>query len=164
MRNILVIRGSRDGGKSTTAAYIYNELVTLCVEEHRFKNWPRNEKFITTNTSNLQYNSHNELIDFVAIFEINGKIVVIISRGDVPDDLEQDIKDLLTKHKVNFDILICCARLRNVPNSTRRKIQDIFKENIEDFTTAKSNTNDKKTVKIKTISEIIRRVKEITKL
>jgi hypothetical protein len=100
MSKVIIIRGEGDAGKTTTAGYLYQDLLRQTPAPHQFDGQ-------TATTDSLQYKSNGEIKDFVAIFNINGKIVVIISAGDVWGDLLAVIEGL-----PNFDVLICCARTR----------------------------------------------------
>ena len=146
---IILIRGTRDSGKTTTAGLVYSELVNISEKEHTF-----NGKKVTENS--LQFNNKNEVIDFSAVF-LTGKLKVgIISAGDIARDLKFNIEVMIS---LDVDILICCARSRNQEGSSYRMIsEDFSKEHkiIGEFRTEFSNdTEQKDSIKKTTVEKII---------
>lgn len=100
MSKVIIIRGEGNSGKSTTAGYLYQDLIKLNnVVAHQFNGKTVLKDSLTRNSRT------NAVNDFVAILDINGKIVVIISAGDVWADLLEIINGLPP-----FDVLVCCAR------------------------------------------------------
>lgn len=119
----LIIRGTRDSGKTTLCAEIYNELLQLNAnQEHLFGvPWLEMEK-VSKNA--IVYEANGNPLDFKAVLTHEDKKIGIMSRGDVVDDcFIESLKELL-QQKVN--ILICCTRSLNRENSTYRYIKEHY--------------------------------------
>ena len=120
MAKFIIIRGTKDSGKTTTAGLVYIELLKIAETKHSF-----NGKDVETNS--LEYNKENgNLIDFKVILTIKSKKIGIVSAGDVANWLEKDIDNFI---KENLDIIICCTRSRNVKGSGQRMIIEKFSIN-----------------------------------
>ncbi|WDF61035.1 hypothetical protein PQ462_06625 [Flavobacterium sp. KACC 22758] len=150
MAKIILIRGERNSGKTTTTGLVYSELLKISEIKHKFNN-----KDVTKNS--LTYdNETGDLIDFNAVIKIKGKTIGIVSAGDVAEDLKAQLSIFI---QINIDIIICCARSRNVDGSSYKMIitnfakqNPILKEVWSKFSPKKE---EKKTVKKQTIEEII---------
>ena len=146
---IILIRGTRDSGKTTTAGLVYSGLVKISEKEHTF-----NENKVTENS--LQFNKKNEVIDFTAILILGKLKVGIVSAGDIAIDLKFNIKIMIS---LDVDILICCARSRNQKGSSYRMISDDFSKEHEivgEFWTEFSNdTEQNDSIKKTTVEKII---------
>ena len=146
MAKIILIRGRRNSGKTTTTGLVYSELLKISEIDHKFNN-----KEVSKNS--LTYdNKTGDLIDFNAVIRIKGKI----SAGDVADDLKAQLSIFV---KINIDIIICCARSRNVDGSSYKMIiTDFTKQNPilkEVWTKFSSKKEEKEIVKKQTIEEIV---------
>jgi hypothetical protein len=154
MAKIILIRGERNSGKTTTTGLVYSELLKISEKEHQFNN-----KSVTENS--LVYDTKTgDLIDFNALIKINGKIIGIVSAGDVAKDLKAQLNIFI---QVNVDIIICCARSRNVDGSSYKMIKtDFAKQNPilkEVWTKFSSKVEEKETIKTQTVEEILNVVK-----
>lgn len=127
--NHIIIRGQRDAGKTTTCAVLYKELTKLAEYSKIFTmSWKEIE------TLNLSPNGNYD--DFIAIFVVNGKVIVLISLGDIADELKKILDKLnddefiskIFGKKINIDDIICCARSRNVDGSTIRMLYERIPE------------------------------------
>ena len=89
------------------------------------------------------------------------KKIGIISAGDDPNDLERKINNFIKKE---IEIIICCARSRNVKGSSYRMIIDKFSKNNkilkEVWVSHSPNRDEKETIKKQSVSEIIKAVNE----
>lgn len=153
MAKFIIIRGQRNSGKTTTCGIVYTELLRIAEVRHIF-----NDKDVETNS--LEYNKENgSLKDFKAILTIKGKMVGIISAGDVADLLEKDINDLIDK---KIEIIICCTRSKDVPGSSQRRINEKFTPNnqilIEVWSQKSQIEDDKEIIKMQSVFEIIKTV------
>ncbi len=117
MAKFIIIRGKKDSGKTTTAGLVFIELLKISELKHLV-----NGKDVVSNS--LEYNSDTgDLKDFSAILTINSKKIAIISAGDEVNPLANNINDFIAN---NINIIICCARSRNVKGSTYRMIIDTY--------------------------------------
>ncbi|CAM4389228.1 hypothetical protein [Flavobacterium terrigena] len=165
MTNFLVIRGTADGGKTTTAGLLFEQLKPKASQFKLF-NWAWKE------IDKLHYNSEGELIDFIAVLVIDGKVIIIISQGDKPNVLQKVLdflKDLISLSKITginiskIDIVICCARSRNVNGSTYKMLtKRINSNNLFDFWTSKDDDISKKlSCKQKVVDELVQKIKSL---
>lgn len=93
---LIIIRGQRDGGKSTTSAMVHNALAKKKANLLYFK-LPCNEMEIGKKAQ-----------DFFSVFEYLGKKVAIISRGDDAATLDYDMTILIDLF--HPEIMVVCAR------------------------------------------------------
>lgn len=93
---LIIIRGQRDGGKSTTSAMVHNALAKKKANLLYFK-LPCNEIEIGKKAQ-----------DFFSVFEYLGKKVAIISRGDDAATLDHDMTILIELY--HPEIMVVCAR------------------------------------------------------
>lgn len=144
MSKIIIIRGEGDSGKTTTAGYLYQDLLKQTTAPHQFDGE-------SATTDSLQYKLNGDIIDFEAILDINGKTVVIISAGDV-------WKDLITKIKAlpNFDVLICCARTRT--SITFRELIKMYGSSIIHIENIDKQVDRRRVHKQKYVNNIIAKI------
>lgn len=116
MAEIIIIRGMQNSGKTTTSGLIYQELFKKSKPNHTFNN-----KIVATES--LLFNEKGETKDFIAVLEIEGIKIGIISEGDEADPLKTRLNDML---KIKMEIIICCARSKNMKGSSYRMIIDEF--------------------------------------
>lgn len=158
MAKLIIIRGHANSGKTTTSGLVYSELLKFAETKHKF-----NGKDVESNS--LKYSKESgDLFDFIAILIINSKNIGIISAGDNAKDLKQEINNFINK---GIEIIVCCARSRNVKGSSFRMIIDQFSQNHkilkEVWVSHADNKDDKVIVKKESVSEIIKIVIENTK-
>lgn len=118
---LIIIRGQRDGGKSTTSAMVHNALAKKKANLLYFK-LPCNEIEIGKKAQ-----------DFFSVFEYLGKKVAIISRGDDAASLDYDMTILIDEY--HPEIMVVCARSTNKQGSAYIMLTEkygnlIKKENI----------------------------------
>ncbi|NQY31421.1 MAG: hypothetical protein HRT69_18390 [Flavobacteriaceae bacterium] len=151
---IIIIRGTMNSGKTTTSGLLYSELVKIAEKEHSF-----NRKDVTENS--LKFNEKNEVIDFTSVLIIGKLKIGIVSAGDIAKDLKRDIKIMIS---LDIDILICCARSKDQEGSSYRMILENFSKEhtiIKEFWTEYSNDSEQKnSIKMKTVKGIINLIKE----
>lgn len=150
MANLIIIRGERNSGKTTTAGLAYIELLKLSEIKHLF-----DDKEVICN--NLKYDDiSGDLKDFRAALTINNKKVGIISAGDFKDELKKWIDDFIAE---NFEIIICCSRSRNVKGSSYKMLIDEYsltnKILKEIWISHSPNKDEKESIKMKSVLEII---------
>lgn len=155
MAKIIIIRGTQQSGKTTTTGLVYQELLKICAKEHKFNN-------IQVDKNSLIYSENGDTVDFTAILNSRNKTIGIVSAGDVANDLEIEINIFI---KINIDIIICCARSKNIAGSSYRRILDKFSETntvvLEIFTEHSENKEHKNEVKKKVVDKIVGKVKEL---
>jgi hypothetical protein len=156
VEKFIVVRGRINDGKTTTCGFLFQELRKDArysgIFDHSFHEM-----------NELKYGEAGDLRDFIGIVILNGKL--IISQGDVAKDLEKllgKLEDLLiiAGIKKSIDVIVCCARSRNVPNSTIAMLRKRTDEaNIFEFWTKWSeNPDDKLVVKKRVVEEIIGKI------
>jgi hypothetical protein len=101
MAKLIVILGTQNSGKTTTAGMVYQELVKYANGAHVF-----NKKEDTVK-DNLDYYANGSTKDFTAIIPIKTKKVGMVSEGDAPDRTRPEIEYLI---KENVDVIVCCSR------------------------------------------------------
>lgn len=150
MGKIIIIRGERNSGKTTTVGLVYSELLKISEKEHKFNNK------ITTENSLVYDKNTGDLFDFNAIIKIKGKTIGIVSAGDVAKILKIQLNIFI---EINIDIIVCCARSRNVDGSSYKMIINDFSQQNpilkEVWTKFSAKKEEKETVKIQTVEEII---------
>lgn len=151
MTEIILIRGTQNAGKTTTCSLIYKELIEIAEKEHYFD-------YNKTNVDSIRYTKKGTVIDFIAKFIINGKVVIIVSAGDIAEDLKKILKAIFDE----ADIIICCARSINRKKTTYRMLQDSYKKNIvlEKFVYRSQKKEDKLTCKKEAVDLILKTIKE----
>jgi hypothetical protein len=123
-----------------------------------------NYNFIEINE--LQYSKNGNLIDFIAIVKYEGKVIVIISQGDLSKKL-RILLDKFINHNIPFnipgkvDFYVLCARSQMRKNSTIEMLYNtIPSEYRKEFTTIKSiSERDMRSCKSNVIKEIIEYIK-----
>lgn len=153
MTEIILIRGVQNAGKTTTCSLIYKELIKITKKEHYFD-------YNRTNVDSLKYTINGTVIDFIAKFDVNGKVVIIVSAGDIAEDLEEILKAIYDE----ADIIICCARSINREKSTYRMLQNNYQKNIvlEKFVYRSQKKEDKLTCKKEAVDLILNTIKSKT--
>jgi hypothetical protein len=159
MTEHLIIRGTRDAGKTTTCGVLYEELVKKASFSKLYNmGWDEIE--------GLQYDEEGALYDFIAVIIIGDCVIIIISQGDIAGDLEaildkltdKDFVKKITNGKADIGFIICCARSVNKKNSTFRMLEDrIPKQQRKEFWVA-DKTDQKEQIKEnkkKLVKEII---------
>jgi len=159
MAKFLIIRGQENSGKTTTSGLVYSELLKFSETKHTFDNE-------TVESNSLKYDKKSgDLLDFSSIITINGKSIGIVSAGDSPTDLEKEINSLIN---INIDVIICCARSRNVEGSSFRMIINKFsaKNEIlkEVWVEHSEEKKDKETKKKQSVSEIVKIIMDFVKI
>ena len=151
MSKIIIIRGERNSGKTTTTGLVYSELLKISEKEHKFNN-----KSVTENSLVFDKKT-GDLFDFNAIVTVKGKTIGIVSAGDVAKDLKIQLTIFI---EINIDIVICCARSRKVDGSSYKMILDDFsKENPilkEVWTKFSPKKEEKETIKKQTVEEVLK--------
>lgn len=160
MGNYIIIRAGVNGGKTTTCGVLYKKLS----EKAEFS---RLYNYQFERIDKLKYNQKGNLIDFIAIIILNGKIIIIISQGDIAKRLE-DILDKLTDFRIvdniinRIDFFVLCARSQMRTNSTIKMLYDRIPENQrkEFWTTKNKDDKDIETNKLKVVEEIISHIEK----
>ena len=112
MTKFLVITGTQNSGKTTTAGMLYKNFRQQAINVHLTD---ANGEMLPVYHPLME---NGEPMDFIANMEVGGKKVVIVSLGDYPDYLEKQIKIYLDK----VDYFVCCLRTRDREGSTRRML------------------------------------------
>lgn len=164
MENNLIIRAGVDGGKTTTSGILFEELK----KDAEFKKL-YDYKFNEIDT--LKYSKEGNLLDFIAVLIVNGKVIVIISHGDVAKQLEgwldllkdtKRIKKLTDNLSEKIDFYVLCARSQMRKNSTIEMLHNRIPsiERKEFWTIKSEDPKEKTTIKKKVVAEIISHIKQ----
>lgn len=155
MAEFIIIRGNQQSGKTTTTGLVYQELLKICDNRHEF-----DDKEVDRDS--LKYDENGNTYDFKAVLTFKDKKIGIISAGDIASDVRVNLKAQIDR---NIDIIICCARSRNVAGSTYKMIIDEFtKANniaLEIFTKFSVDKNEKYSIKKDTVDKIVSKVKDL---
>jgi|GEM_PF-828360 len=159
MNKYIIIRAEVNGGKTTTAGLVFEEL-KKSADFFKIFDYNFNER------DSLEFNDHGSTIDFIAIIIIDGVVIIIISQGDVAEILETLLNKLLDKDLIKrltdglkecIDIYVCCARSRMRKNSTIEILynRSIIPECRREFWTKRSEKfEDRNKVKKDVVKEI----------
>jgi uncharacterized UBP type Zn finger protein len=159
MENYIIIRAVVNGGKTTTCGVLYEEL-SKKAEFSRLYNYQFEE------IDSLIYNNGGELTDFIAVIILDGKIIVIVSQGDIAKWLEVILDKLSDENLIkritgNFstkvDFYVLCARSIAKTNSTIEMLYNRIPANQRKafWTTKSQDEKDKKTIKLEIVGKII---------
>ncbi len=111
---LVIIRGRRDDGKTTTATLLHNELIGQGA----------NVKMLKTNGNYLSVD--NWMVDFQSVLDLEKKRIVIISEGDDDDRLAELMESLIDDYRP--DIVVVCARARDVEGSSYRMLTERYED------------------------------------
>jgi len=155
MADLIIIRGTQDSGKTTTAGIVYQELLKFCDHKHQF-----NGKDVTTDS--LLYNDTESTKDFIAILTCKGKKIGIVSAGDIAEELRKIFDKLI---QLGVDIIVCCTRSINKKGSAYRLIEDEYRAKNTIVLVVRSefspNVNDRYSIKQKAVQDIVDKINEI---
>lgn len=111
---LVIIRGRRDDGKTTTATLLHNELIGQGA----------NVKMLKTDGNYLSVD--NWMVDFQSVLDLGKKRIVIISEGDDDDRLAELMESLIDDYRP--DIVVVCARARDVEGSSYRMLTERYED------------------------------------
>lgn len=119
MKRMFVIYGKRDSGKTHTARLVLAHLLENGAEFDHLDNQSSSHQ-----TTVAELLSHPEPIgDVCAFVRYNGKLIMVLSAGD---ELPSFCERMEFAQENGVDIVVCCARSRNNPNSVYREILDVY--------------------------------------
>lgn len=101
MKNLFIIKGDSNTGKSTTTALLHLELSQM-------PNSKLQCFWCANGNASLDINDYDVYNNFVSVFDIDGRKIGIVSQGDNPGCLLKTI--MLLGIAFNFDVLVVCAR------------------------------------------------------
>lgn len=111
---LIIIRGRRDDGKTTTATLLHNQLLECGASI----------KLLNTNGNYLSVGDW--VVDFQSVLDFGKKRIVIISEGDDDDRLAELMEWLIDDYRP--DIVVVCARARDVEGSSYRMLTERYKD------------------------------------
>lgn len=159
MEDFIIIRAGVNGGKTTTCGCLYEQLSKKS-EYSKLFSLSFNE------IKELKYSEDGALHDFIGVIIMNGKVILIISQGDVAEQLEKILEKLkdsslikkLTNNLSNVvHFIIVTGRSQMRKNSTIEMLHNRVPSNRrKEYWTEKSvELKDKLTIKDKVISQVI---------
>lgn len=166
MTHHIIIRGQRDAGKTTTCAVLYKELKKVA-------EYSKTLTMSWTPIETLRLTPKGNYFDFIAVFVVKGKLIVLISPGDIAGDLEDILNKLcdqgflssISEGRKKIDLIICCARSRNIEGSTIRMLHERITDSnartefwVPEKTPDKSNAEEDKKA---TVEKIIKYFKNL---
>ncbi|MCY0970232.1 hypothetical protein [Chryseobacterium wangxinyae] len=159
MENLIIIRAGVNSGKTTTCGYLFEEL-TKKAEFSKLFDLGFNEIL------SFKYGKNGNLRDFIGVIILNGKVIIIISQGDVSKYLEkilEKLKDVSLIKKITnnkseiIDFLVVTGRSQMRKNSTIEMLHKRvpINQRKEFWTTKSVDLKNKIKVKEKVVNEII---------
>ena len=148
---LIIIRGRQNDGKTTTSSILHNQLVERGAKV----------KLLQTNGNYLSV--CNWMVDFQSVLDLGKRRIVIISEGDDDDRLAELMDELINEYRP--DIVVVCARARDIEGSSYRMLTQKYKDLIEPrnvFWTEYTDDNSKiNEVKSLVVEKIINRIQSI---
>lgn len=123
MKEFIIIAGTQNAGKTTSAWALYQRLFPYSKNTTLFVNGQ-----LTNSHGEVVYNEppyETQLTDFKAILHIYGYIVAIISGGDYDDLLEDEIESVIAE---NADFIVISLRSINRAGSSRRMLKEKYSQ------------------------------------
>jgi len=165
MKKYIIIRAGVNGGKTTTSGILF---------EHLRKQADFSKLFTSAfkEIENLRFSENGSLIDFIGILIVKGKVIIIISQGDVSSDLENILNKLDSEEFIKMltdglntvvNIVVCCARSQFRKNSTIEMLtKRVNKEDRYEFWTKRSeNLEEKLSLKEQVIKSILEKIETL---
>ena len=148
---LIIIRGTHDSGKTTTAALVHNRLV---------------ENGATVKLLQMKNNildAGQYARDFQSVLDVGKKRIVIISEGDDDDTLCEKMEWYNNEYRP--DIMVVCARTYNRSGSSYRMLNEYFsnamREGNEFWTEYAENPTKAIEIKLPIVEQITNRIYEI---
>lgn len=141
---MIIIEGIENAGKTTFCRELLSRMYRLkCFDRFLCERQDEEDNWFDYNEEKL-----ND-VDFMAIFEYEGKNIGLISHADNLEAFRDSYKRLNEKLKEEdnvkgFDYLICCSRTKNCKNSVKRHLCEKFKDK-EKITIKVINKNENRT-------------------
>ena len=151
---IIVIRGTENSGKTTSAKMAYDKLSQEADKVYLFNHYndPINA---------LQYNEETgDVHDFKAVISVKGKIIVVITAGDEVWRLMLNIQFLidfiLKTFKAKIDVMICCGRSHNRKGSVYMTLKEKYPLSpIKEVWVHRVNIEEKQKQKQRAVKKIV---------
>lgn len=130
MSQYIIIRGKVNSGKTSACGMLYKEL-----KEDATVSYLLSSNLKQKHTK-LRRGRTGNIIDFVSIHVYKGKVIVIISAGDVAEKLKEALEKLSNSKTMEnlvgipykVDIFIVCARSQMRKNSTLEMLHNKIPE------------------------------------
>lgn len=126
MKQIFVIYGERDSGKSHTMWLLLCKLL-----KHGAKIIGPMYHVIKPYTYEEVMAERSQLPDFRAVVEWNGKRIMLLSAGDYLIDCYWGFRmHMEWANEQGVDYVVCCSRSRNRKGSIYRELMDVYRGNL----------------------------------
>lgn len=111
--DIIIIKGTQNSGKTTTAACLHNELIN-----------PEGALLKLFRTAGGYMPVMGEMRDFWSVLDLGRKRIVIISQGDDANYLEKMMEHLIWSYAP--DIVVVCSRTRELEGSSLKMLNEKY--------------------------------------
>ena len=111
--DIVIIKGTQNSGKTTTAACVHNELIN-----------PEGALLKLFRTAGGYLPVIGEMRDFWSVLDLGRKRIVIISQGDDANYLQKMMEHLIWSYAP--DIVVVCTRTRELEGSSLKMLNEKY--------------------------------------
>jgi len=148
---LIILRGQRDAGKTTTCGMIYSDLLSKTTEAHQYNG-------IKQTGDARRYHDNGALVDFTAVITVAKLKIGIISAGDDDDPLKLAIEVMII---AKVDVLICCTRTHKRKGSSYLMIEKDYSKTYDTLGVVNLPYSEEKNGKEKNVNAAFNRLIEL---